>query len=65
MEGEELLHSKGVIDNKIVYVYKNYAEGAGNSTRASDAGPSTSAKPRSLTQRMSDLETQLKYVLEY
>ena len=65
IEGEELLHHKGEINNKIVDVHKNYAEGATSSTVASDVRLSTPAKPHTPTQWMSDLETQLKYVLEY
>ena len=46
VEGEELLHPKGAIDNKTFDVYKNYV---GSSAGDSEVGPSTLAKPRTLT----------------
>ena len=56
IEGEELLHFKGAIDIKIVDVYKNYTKGTSRSVGVSDVEPSIPAKPRTPTQRMSDLE---------
>ena len=49
VEGEELLHPKRAIDNKIFDVYKMTAGD-------NEAGPSTPAKPRTPTQRLTDLE---------
>ena len=45
IEGRELLHLKRAIDNKIVDVYKNYAEGTSSSVGANDVGLSIPAKP--------------------
>ena len=58
VEGEELLHPKRAINNKIFDVYKMTAGD-------NEAGPSTPAKPRTSTQRLIDLEEQIRYVSEY
>ena len=58
VEGEELLHPKGEMDNKIFGVYKTTAGDV-------EAGPSVPAKPRTVTQRLTDLEEQVKYMAEY
>ena len=58
VEGEELLHPKGAIDNKTFDVYKTTAGD-------SEAGPSIPAKPRTMSQRLTDLEEQVKYMSEY
>ena len=58
VEGEELLHPKRAIDNKTFDVYKMTAGD-------SEVGPSTLAKPRTSTQRLTNLEEQVKYISEY
>ena len=39
-EGEELLHPKGVIDDRTLDVYKDYSKGVGSFEGTSGAGPS-------------------------
>ena len=58
VEGEELLHPKGAIDNKTFDVYKTTVGDV-------EAGPSIPAKPRTMSQRLTDLEEQVKYMSEY
>ena len=58
VEGEELLHPKGAIDNKTFDVYKTTAGDV-------EAGPSIPAKPCTMSQRLTDLEEQVKYMAEY
>ena len=58
VEGEEFLHPKGAIDNKTFDVYKTTAGD-------SEARPSILARPRTTSQRLTDLEEQVKYVSEY
>ena len=51
VKGEELLHPKRAIDNETFDVYKM-------TTGDSEVGPSVLAKPRTTTQRLTDLEEQ-------
>ena len=58
VEGEKFLHPKGVIDNKTFDVYKT-------TTGDSETRSSIPAKPHTMSQRLTDLEEQVKYVSEY
>lgn len=65
-EGEELLHPKWAINDKTLDVYKVHSTGEGTSgAGCSSAGPVTPTKPKTPTQRMSHIESQLKYMMEY
>ena len=65
-EGEKLLHPKWAINDKTIDVYKVYSRTEGTSgAGSSSTSIATLVKPKTPTQRMSDIESQLKYVMEY